>query len=62
MNIHMKSGIDKNPFDQSDRNHKFRTGAGKGDANRSLSKAFVDRFPRDMGKDRVKGKWRKVYR
>lgn len=62
MNIHMKSGMDRDPFHQSDRNHKFRTGAGKGDANRSLSKNFTDNFPKTMGKTRVKGKWRKVYR
>ena len=39
MNIISKSGIDRDPFEQSDRGG-FGRNAGKGDANRSVGGAF----------------------
>lgn len=61
MNIHMKTkSLHTDPFAQSDRGG-FGKNAGKGDSPRSIGKRFRERFPADMGKNKINGKFRKVY-
>lgn len=47
---------ESDPFQSSDRNHAWRTGPGKGDANRSIGASYRDNFPPSMGKARKPGK------
>lgn len=61
MNINVKPTIDRDPFDQSDRDPIGRN-AGKGDRDRSDKKKFKRNFPPTLGQDIGKHPGKRVFR
>ena len=61
MNINVKSGIDKDPFAQSDRGG-FGKNAGKGDSPRSLTRAYFANYDEIAWSPRVKSPGKTIYR